>query len=117
MALSSDAYILLEHYQNLLELYRKLELLSGELFEEISDKSQIDTIQLKLKEKMKIVNAVQEESRVISALKRGIYLSEKEKTDVRSKEVELSEIFGKVIEREDINRTLLEKQGVRVVRK
>jgi hypothetical protein len=117
MALSSDAHILLEHYQNLLELCRKLELLSAELFEEISDKSHIDAIQQKLKEKMEIVKAVQEESRVISELKREIYLSENEKTNIRSKEVELSEIFGKVIEREDMNKTLLEKQGVRVARR
>ena len=111
------ARMLIGHYQNILELYKRLEVLSGDVFEALGDKSKLGNIQEKLRGKMAIVEDIQRESQKITALKTKLRLSEKEKFEVRKAEELLTAVVSRVIEQEDRNRELLLKQGVKISRK
>jgi len=111
------ARMLVGHYQNLLELYKCLEVLSGDVFEALGDKSKLGNIQEKLREKMSIVEDIQRESQEIAALKTKLRLSEKEKVEVRKAEELLTVVVSRVIEQEDRSRELLLKQGVKITRR
>jgi len=115
MADTSDyARILVGHYQNLLELYKRLEVLSGDVFEALGDKSMLGNIQEKLRQKMRIVEDIQKESQKIAALKMKLRLSESERMKVRKAEETLTAVVSRVIEQEDKSRELLKKQGVKI---
>ena len=118
MADTTDyARMLVGHYQNLLELYKRLEALSGDVFEALEDKSRLGNIQEKLREKMTIVEDIQKESQKIATLKTKLRLSEKEKVEVRKAEELLTAVVSRVIEQEDRSRELLLKQGVKIPRR
>ncbi len=118
MADTTDyARMLVGHYQNLLELYKRLEALSDDFFEALGGKSVLGNIQEKLRKKMAIVEDIQKESQEIAALKMKLRLSEKEKVEVRKVEELLTAVVSRVIDKEDRSSELFLKQGVKILRR
>ncbi len=118
MAGTTDcARMLVRHYNNLIELYKRFETLSSDIFEALRDKSRLGIIQEKLREKMTIVEDIQKESQKIADLKVKIKLLEREKAEVRKAEEMLTVVVNRVIEQEDRSSDLLMKHGVKISRK
>ena len=113
---SSDASMLLVHYNTLLKLYNRLETISNDVFEAIENGLQLGTVQTKLREKMTIVEAIQEESREIAALKKHIRLLGNERTEVKKAEEKLTTVVERVVEQEDRSCNLFQKQGLKISR-
>ena len=111
---SSNASTLLGHYNTLLKLYNRLETISSDVFEAIEDGLQLGTVQTKLREKMKVVEAIQEESLKIAALKRKIRFSGNERAEVKRAEEKLTTIVKRVVEQEDKSCNLFQKQGLKM---
>ena len=113
----NDVKKLVEHYNNLLGLYSQLETVSADFFEALTDSSLLGTVQSKLKEKLVIVELIQEESKKIADLKNKIRLSEGERVEVRKVEEKLTTAVNQIVEQEDRGRELFQKQGVKISRK
>ena len=114
---SSEVRALLMHYNRLLELHSHLEPISKEVCEAMGDLSQFDTVQTKLKEKMAIVESIQKESQEITAKKKKLKLSDPEKAEIRKAEEKLTIVVERIIEQENRSCELLQKQGVKILRK
>ena len=114
---SSDVRALLLHYNKLLELHSRLEPISRELLKAMGDLSQFDTVRIKLKEKMAIVESIRKESLEITAKKKNLKLSAPEKVEIRKAEEKLTIVVKRIIEQEDKSCELLQKQGVKILRK
>jgi len=112
----SDARKLVEHYTALLELYHRLETISRSVFEAIENRSQLGTVQAKLREKMAVVENIQEQSQKIAALKETIRLSRGDREQVKRAEEELTTVVKRVVEQEDRSRELFQKQGLKISR-
>ena len=118
MAGTTDyARMLIRHYNNLIELYKRFEILSSDILDALGDSSRLGIIQEKLREKMTIVEDIQKESQKIANLKVKIKFSEKEKTEVRKVEDMLTAVVNRVVEQEDRSRDILLKQGLKISRK
>jgi len=114
---SSEVRALLMHYNRLLELHSHLEPISKEVCEAMGDLSQFDTVQTKLNEKMAIVESIQKESQEITAKKKKLKLSDPEKAEIRKAEEKLTIVVKRIIEQENRSCELLQKQGVKILRK
>lgn len=112
----SDSSTLLVHYNTLLKLYNQLETISNDVFKAIEDGLQLGTVQTKLREKMTVVEAIQEESQKIAALKKKIRLSGNERAEVKRAEEKLTTVVKRVVEQEDRSCDLFQKQGVKISR-
>ena len=114
---SSEVRALLMHYNRLLELHSHLEPISKEVCEAMGDLSQFDTVQTKLKEKMAIVESIQKESQEITIKKKKLKLSDPEKAEIRKAEEKLTIVVKRIIEQENRSCEILQKQGVKILRK
>ena len=114
---SLEVRALLMHYNRLLELHSRLEPISKEVCEAMGDLSQFDAVQTKLKEKMAIVESIQKESQEITAKKKKLKLTAPEKAEIRKAEEKLTIVVKRIIDQENKSCELLQKQGVKIVRK
>jgi len=114
---SSEVRALLMHYDKILELHSRLEPVSKEVCEAMGDLSQFNTVHIKLKEKMAIVESIKKESQEITEKKKKLKLSDPEKAKIRKAEEKLTIVVKRIIEQEDRNCELLQKQGVKILRK
>ena len=114
---SDDAGQLIEHYRTTVELYQRLETLSSEILDALAGRATFENMKEWLREKLSIVERIQDESRHISDLKMKLQLTEPERTEVLKAEEQLTSVFGRVVEQEDRSRDLLMKQGVKISRK
>ena len=117
MVSAGNPDMLLRRYRVLLELYGRLEELSEDVFEALGDTVRLENIQVKLKEKMAVVEEIGRESREIAVLKEDMRFSEKDKDRIRDVEQSLTSIVTRVIEREDRSRDILQRQGFKVSRR
>ena len=114
--ISTDARKLVEEYNILLELYNRLEVISNDIFEALKDRSQFGIIQAKLMEKIEVVEAIQEQSQKISAMKKNVRFSEVERAKVKRAEEKLTAVVNHAVALEDRSRDLFQKQGVKISR-
>lgn len=112
----TEAQRFVEHYTALLELYHRLETISRGVFEAIENRSQLGTVQTRLREKMAVVENIQEQSQKIAALKETIRLSGSDRELVKRAEEELTTVVKRVVEQEDRSRELFQKQGLKISR-
>ena len=112
---------LIEHYENLLELYERLESVSGSVFEGLESGTRADEIAGRLKESAELAENIAKESRVIAESKEsllgGNVLSERERALVRRFEERLAETVKRVVERESESRDLISRRGVKISRR
>lgn len=113
-----DIGVLLDNYGTLLDLYTRLEVISDEVLNAMSDAAQLGSLQGKLKEKLSVVEAIQETSHVIAGLKKSVSeLSGNDREKVKHAEDELTAAVDRVVAQEDRSKELFSKQGVKISRR
>ncbi len=113
-----DIAILLDNYDTLLDLYKRLEALSDEVLNALSDSSRFGSIQGALKKKLTVVDAIQKTSHKIAELKKDVSnLSGTDREKVKHAEEKLTEAVHRVVEQEDRGRDMFGKQGVKISRR
>ena len=116
-----DSTELLKHYTVLLELYKKMEAISGEVFHALESGSRIGQFSTHLRENMAVANRISEESQTIASIKKSLVeknqLSDEDRVRVKEAELLLSQAVDRVVDHETKNRELMMKQGVKISRK
>ena len=112
---------LLNHYRELLELYKKMEAVSDEIFHALSSGSRIGQFSTHIRENMALANRISEESQTIASIKKTLIekneLLYEDRIRVREAEQLLSQVVDRVMDQEIKNRTLVVQQGVKISRK
>ena len=112
---------LLNHYRELLELYKKMEAVSYEIFHALSSGSRIGQFSTHIRDNMALANRISEESQTIASIKKTLIekneLLYEDRIRVREAEQLLSRIVDRVMDQEIKNRTLVMQQGVKISRK
>jgi len=116
-----DFSSLMEHYNELLALYEKLEGLTSDLTVFISSGTQADTLNDNLQKNMQVAQRIQEESRKIVELKKNLLekniISDSERRNINAVESILSGTVNRLMEQENINREMIMKRGVKIPRR
>ena len=116
-----DSTELFEHYAELLELYKKMETVSCEVFHALASGSRIGQFFTHLRENMAVANRISEESQTIVSIKKSLIekdqLTDEDRVRVREAEQLLARAVDRVVNQETKNHELMVKQGVKISRK
>ena len=117
----ANSRVLLKHYEELLELYTKLEAVSQKVFEVLQSGLQVGELTPLLKENASFAESIRRESEAIVSMKETLakknVLTESERILVKEAEQNLSKVVNRVIEQETRSRNLTMSQGVKISRK
>ena len=112
---------LLEHYRVLLDLYTELESLSLEICRFLESGRPLTGIVSILSGKKRIIERIEQESRVIAVFKKTLrernLISDEERLQVRSVEDNLTDLVNRVVEQGEKNFELIATHGVNVSRR
>jgi len=116
----SETEEILRRYDTLLDLYGKLEIVSGEIFRILETGSSFRTVAESLNEKKILVEGIEQESQAIASMKKNAavshFLSDEDRVRVKAAEEKLARVVNSVIDLSTKIYELMVKQGVNVTR-
>ena len=118
---NANLQILLKHYNLLLELHEKLEVVSHEVFLILQSGSSAGELAPKLKESAAVTDRIIKESRHIASMKKDLagknLFTASDRALVKEAEQKLTQAVNRVVEQENGYRDIIMKHGIKISRK
>ena len=121
MQTEMSAGVLIKRYEALVELYRRLDVITGEVFRLIQEGPRVGELTERMKENAVIVESIGAVSHEVAALKGEVLgmdlLTPGDRDRLRLMEGEISASVNRLVEQQSRTTDIVKRQGIRIARR